>query len=94
MDLMLDPACEYETFADALKVGRACDEHDFLWYEDAYRDTGVSQHSHWKLRELLNTPLLQTEHVRGLRNTPTSSRQGRLTSSGQIRSTMRGSPAR
>lgn len=46
MDLMLDPACEYETFADALKVGRALDEHEFLWYEDPYRDGGVSQHAH------------------------------------------------
>lgn len=66
MDLMLDPACEYETFADALKVGRACDDHDFLWYEDPYRDGGISQHGHRKLRDLLDTPLLQTEHVRGL----------------------------
>ncbi|MFB6143087.1 MAG: enolase C-terminal domain-like protein, partial [Halorientalis sp.] len=31
-----------------------------------YRDGGVSQHSHRKLREMLETPLLQTEHVRGL----------------------------
>lgn len=66
MDLMLDPACEYETFGDALKVGRACDEQDFFWYEDPYRDGGISQHGHRKLRELLDTPLLQTEHVRGL----------------------------
>jgi L-alanine-DL-glutamate epimerase-like enolase superfamily enzyme len=66
MDLMLDPACEYETFADALKVGRACDDHDFLWYEDPYRDGGISQHGHRKLREMIETPILQTEHVRGL----------------------------
>jgi L-alanine-DL-glutamate epimerase-like enolase superfamily enzyme len=66
MDLMMDPACEYETFADALKVGRACDEHGYLWYEDPYRDGGISRHAHGKLRELIDTPLLQTEHVRGL----------------------------
>jgi L-alanine-DL-glutamate epimerase-like enolase superfamily enzyme len=66
MDLMLDPACEYETFADALKVGRACDEQDFYWYEDPYRDGGISQHAHGRLAERLSTPLLQTEHVRGL----------------------------
>ncbi|AUV80360.1 mandelate racemase [Salinigranum rubrum] len=66
MDLMVDPACELETFADALKVGKACDEQDFFWYEDPYRDGGVSQHGHAKLRELIDTPLLQTEHVRGL----------------------------
>ncbi len=66
MDLMIDPACEYQTYGDALKVGRACDEQDFLWYEDPYRDGGISQHAHRKLRESLQTPILQTEHVRGL----------------------------
>jgi L-alanine-DL-glutamate epimerase-like enolase superfamily enzyme len=66
MDLMLDPACEYETFADALEVGRACDEQGFFWYEDPYRDGGVSRHAHRRLSERLDTPILQTEHVRGL----------------------------
>jgi L-alanine-DL-glutamate epimerase-like enolase superfamily enzyme len=66
MDLMLDPACEYETFGDAVRVGRACDEYDFFWYEDAYRDGGISQHAHRRLSERLETPLLQTEHLRGL----------------------------
>jgi L-alanine-DL-glutamate epimerase-like enolase superfamily enzyme len=66
MDLMLDPACEYETFADALTVGRACDEQGFFWYEDPYRDGGYSQHGHRTLRQRLETPLLQTEHVRGV----------------------------
>jgi len=66
MDLMCDPACEYETFADALKVGKACDEAGYYWYEDPYRDGGISQHAHRKLSEQLETPLLQTEHIRGL----------------------------
>ena len=66
MDLMLDPACEYETFLDALKVGRACDEQTFTWYEDPYRDNGTSQHSHRQLRERLDTPLLMSEHIQGL----------------------------
>ena len=66
MDLMLDPACEYETFADALAVGRACDEYGYFWYEDPFRDGGSSQHAHRKLRGKLDTPILQTEHVRGL----------------------------
>jgi len=66
VDLMLDPACEYETFADALTVGRACDEQGYFWYEDPYRDGGVSQHAHRKLARKLDTPILQTEHVRGL----------------------------
>jgi L-alanine-DL-glutamate epimerase-like enolase superfamily enzyme len=66
MDLMHDPACELETFADALKLGRALDEQGFFWYEDPYRDGGISQHAHRKLAENLDTPILQTEHVRGL----------------------------
>ena len=66
MDLMLDPACEYTTFGDAVKVGWACDEERFFWYEDPYRDGGISQFAHRKLRQLIKTPLLQTEHVRSL----------------------------
>ena len=66
MDLMLDPACQYETWADALRVGKACDEHDFFWYEDPYRDAGTSQHGHRRLNDNMDTPILQTEHVRGL----------------------------
>jgi L-alanine-DL-glutamate epimerase-like enolase superfamily enzyme len=66
MDLMLDPACEYRTFGDALKVGRACDEMDFFWWEDPFQDGGISQFAHRRLRQLVKTPLLQTEHVRSL----------------------------
>jgi L-alanine-DL-glutamate epimerase-like enolase superfamily enzyme len=66
MDLMLDPACEYITFGDAVKVGWACDEQRFFWYEDPYRDGGISQFAHRKLRQLIKTPLLMTEHVRSL----------------------------
>lgn len=66
MDLMLDPACEYTTFGEALKVGWACDEERFFWYEDPFRDGGISQFAHRKLRQLIRTPLLQTEHVRSL----------------------------
>lgn len=66
MDLMIDPACEYETWADALRVGRACDEARFFWLEDPYKDGGVSIFGHRKLRELIKTPILQTEHIFGL----------------------------
>lgn len=66
MTLMLDPACQLRSFADALAVGRACDANGFAWYEDPFRDTGVSLHAHRKLRGMIRTPLLQTEHVRGL----------------------------
>ncbi len=66
MDLMIDPACEYDTFAEALKVGRACDEAGYFWYEDPYKDGGISQAGHRKLRQLIKTPLLIGEHVRTL----------------------------
>jgi len=66
MDLMIDPACELRTFADALYVGRACDEARYFWYEDPFRDAGTSAFAHRKLREKIATPILQTEHVRGV----------------------------
>ncbi|MEM9027522.1 MAG: enolase C-terminal domain-like protein [Pseudomonadota bacterium] len=65
MTLMLDPANQLRTFADALYVGRACDEGNYFWYEDPLRDCGVSAFAHKKLREALKTPLLQTEYLRG-----------------------------
>jgi L-alanine-DL-glutamate epimerase-like enolase superfamily enzyme len=64
MDMMLDSYCLYETFADALKVGRACDEAEFFWYEDPYSDGGITPFSHARLRELIKTPLLQGEKVK------------------------------
>lgn len=66
MTLMIDPACQLRTFADALYVGRACDEADYFWYEDPFRDAGTSAFAHKKLREKIKTPILQTEHIRGL----------------------------
>ena len=66
MDLMLDPFCAYETFADAVKVGRACDAWGYYWYEDPFKDGGISAFAHRKLRQIIKTPLLQLEHLRGL----------------------------
>ncbi len=66
MTLMIDPACELRTFADALWVGRACDDAGFFWYEDPFRDAGTSAFAHRKLREMIRTPLLVTEHIRGV----------------------------
>ena len=37
MDLMINPACEYEIWDDALKVGRACDEVGYFWLETPTR---------------------------------------------------------
>jgi len=66
MALMIDPACQLRTFMDALYVGRACDDAKYFWYEDPYRDAAVSAFGHKRLREKLKTPLLVSEHVRGL----------------------------
>ena len=66
MDLMLDPFCAPKTFGGALKLGWACDEERFFWWEDPFRDGGISAFAHRKLRQLVRTPLLQLEHVRGL----------------------------
>jgi L-alanine-DL-glutamate epimerase-like enolase superfamily enzyme len=66
MKLMIDPSCEVRTFADALYLGRACDDAGFFWYEDPLMDGGVSQHVYRKLRQMIKTPLLLTEHVRGV----------------------------
>ena len=66
MKLMIDPSCEIQTFADALYLGHACDDAGFFWYEDPLMDGGVSQHVYRKLRQMIRTPLLITEQVRGL----------------------------
>lgn len=66
MYLMIDPACQLRTFSDAPYVGLACDEARYFWYEDPYRDSGVSAFGYRRLREMIKTPVLVTEHVRGL----------------------------
>ncbi|WP_046869178.1 enolase C-terminal domain-like protein [Microvirga massiliensis] len=65
MEIMVDPGCELRTWADALYVGRACDEADCFWYEDPYRDSSVSVEGQKMLRAKLKTPLLVSEHIRG-----------------------------
>ena len=66
MALMHDSACSFRTFADALAVGKACDEAGFFWYEDPYSDGGLAAHAHRRLREMIRTPILLGEHLRGL----------------------------
>jgi L-alanine-DL-glutamate epimerase-like enolase superfamily enzyme len=66
MALMLDPAGAFATFDQVLRVGRACDEAGFFWYEDAFRGGGISQYAHVRLKDFIKTPLLMGEHVRGL----------------------------
>ncbi|MCP8941138.1 mandelate racemase [Alsobacter sp. SYSU M60028] len=66
MTLMYDAASELKTFADAVYVGKACDEAGYAWYEDPFMDAGWSPHAARQLKEHVRTPLLLTEHVRGL----------------------------
>jgi L-alanine-DL-glutamate epimerase-like enolase superfamily enzyme len=69
MDIMYDAACHLHTLADAIKVGKVCDEYGLYWYEDPYADGGISIHGHRKLKEHVKTPLLITEHVRNVETT-------------------------
>jgi L-alanine-DL-glutamate epimerase-like enolase superfamily enzyme len=66
MALMYDAASELQTFADAVYVGHACDEGGYVWYEDPFMDAGWSPHAARQLKQLVRTPLMLTEHVRGL----------------------------
>lgn len=66
MRLMIDTSSQLRTWADALTVGRACDEANYFWFEDPYRDTSASSFSHRKLREFIKTPIMLGELVRGL----------------------------
>lgn len=66
MQVMLDPGCKIDTFAEAWRIGKACDDAQFLWLEDPYKDSGVSIHGHRQLKTLIKTPILATEMVRGL----------------------------
>ena len=66
MALMHDSACHLKTFGDAVLVGKACDEAGFFWYEDPYSDGGLAAHAHRRLREMIKTPILLGEHVRGV----------------------------
>ena len=66
MDMMLDPFNALVTFGDAVKLGRACDEAKYFWYEDPFLDMGTSIFAHRKLRQIIKTPLLISEHIRGV----------------------------
>ena len=65
MDLMLDPASSYDTYAETLRVGRALDEMGYFWYEDPMADGGESIEMNQQLASDLAMPTLGVEHVRG-----------------------------
>ncbi|HTM79292.1 MAG TPA: enolase C-terminal domain-like protein, partial [Devosia sp.] len=61
-----DAASELQTLADAIYVGKACDEGGYIWFEDPFMDAGWSTHAARQLKANIKTPLMLTEHVRGL----------------------------
>lgn len=63
-DVMTDPGNSLRTLADALALGRVCDEVGAYWWEDPMRDN--SPFGHKILRQRIKTPMLITEFVRGL----------------------------
>ena len=64
MKIMYDAACHLKTLTDALEVGKVCDEHNLYWYEDPYKDGGVSINGNEVLSKKLSTPILVGEHMR------------------------------
>ena len=64
MKIMYDAACHLKTLTDALEVGKVCDENNLYWYEDPYKDGGVSINGNRVLSEKLSTPILVGEHMR------------------------------
>lgn len=66
MKIMLDCSSQLRTFAEAVEIGKVCDEINAMWYEDPFMPSSESRVAHRKLRQILKTPLLITEHVRGL----------------------------
>lgn len=69
MVIMYDAACHLSTLADAIQIGRVCDEYGLYWLEDPYGDGGVSIHGHQMLKKNMKTPILVSEHVRNLETT-------------------------
>ncbi len=63
MDLMLDPVCTYETFGDAVKVGKVCDEWGYYWYEDPLVEEDI--YNYVKLKHKLDIPIMSTEYAPG-----------------------------
>ncbi len=60
--LMLDSVWAYG-YEDAVRVGRAIEELNFLWYEDPMPEDDI--YSYVKLRQKLDIPILATEYTPG-----------------------------
>jgi L-alanine-DL-glutamate epimerase-like enolase superfamily enzyme len=60
--LMLDSSWSY-TYVEALDVGRAIEELDYLWYEDPLGTLDI--HGYRRLKQYLRVPMLATETTPG-----------------------------
>ena len=60
--LMLDSMWSYG-YEDALRVGRAVEELDFLWYEDPLAEEDL--YNYVKLKSKLHIPIMSTEYAPG-----------------------------
>jgi L-alanine-DL-glutamate epimerase-like enolase superfamily enzyme len=59
---MLDSVWAYD-YEDAVRVGRAIEDLDFLWYEDPLAEDDI--YNYVKLRQKLDIPILATEYAPG-----------------------------
>ena len=66
MKLMTDPMCSINSFADTLRLGKACDAAQFFWLEDPMSDGGQAAIAYENLRNRISTPVMIGECVRGL----------------------------
>lgn len=66
MRVMVDPGGKLNTWLDAWTLGRVCDEQRVAWLEDPYGPQSVATFGYRHLRERIATPLLISEHVRGV----------------------------
>ncbi|MCZ6632728.1 MAG: mandelate racemase [bacterium] len=62
MVLMLDSMWAY-SYDEAIRVGRAVEELDYLWYEDPLEEEDI--YNYIKLRQKLDIPLMCTEYAPG-----------------------------
>ncbi len=62
MVLMLDSMWSYG-YEDALRVGRAIEELDYLWYEDPLAEEDI--YNYVKLKSKLDIPIMSTEYAPG-----------------------------
>jgi L-alanine-DL-glutamate epimerase-like enolase superfamily enzyme len=72
MRLMVDPAGKLSSWLDAWTLGKVCDEEGVAWLEDPYGPQSVASYGYQRLRDKIATPLLVSEHIRGVQQHATA----------------------